>query len=54
MSNSNILLNLLESILGTGDKTSKGNYKFHCPNCHHPKKKLEINNTLLKYHINIQ
>lgn len=43
MSNSNILLNLLESILGTGDKTSKGNYKFHCPNCHHPKKKLEIN-----------
>jgi DNA primase len=38
-----ILLNLLESILGKGTATSKGNYSFKCPFCNHHKNKLEIN-----------
>jgi DNA primase len=37
------LLILLESILGSGNKTSKGNYAFKCPFCQHHKNKLEIN-----------
>jgi DNA primase len=37
------LLILLESILGPGDKTSRGNYAFKCPFCIHHKNKLEIN-----------
>ncbi len=37
------LLILLESVLGTGSKTSRGNYSFKCPFCNHHKKKLEIN-----------
>jgi DNA primase len=34
---------LLESVLGSSSKTSKGNYAFTCPFCHHHKPKLEIN-----------
>ncbi len=37
------LLVLLESVLGSSHKTSKGNYAFTCPFCHHHKPKLEIN-----------
>jgi DNA primase len=37
------LLILLESVLGPGDKTSRGNYAFKCPFCTHHKNKLEIN-----------
>jgi DNA primase len=37
------LLILLESVLGTGNKTSRGNYSFKCPFCQHHKNKLEIN-----------
>jgi hypothetical protein len=36
------LLILLESILGKGHQTSKGNVAFHCPFCNHIKHKLEI------------
>lgn len=39
----NILLGLVDTILGKGEATSKGNYAFHCPRCRHPKRKLEIN-----------
>ena len=39
----NILLGLVETILGKGEATSKGNYAFHCSKCKHPKRKLEIN-----------
>jgi DNA primase len=39
----NVLLNLLESVLGKGISTSKGNYAFKCPFCNHHKNKLEIN-----------
>lgn len=38
-----LLLNTVESVLGKGHKTSKGNYSFHCPFCNHRKPKLEIN-----------
>ena len=37
------LLVLLESVLGTGHKTSRGNHAFKCPFCQHHKNKLEIN-----------
>ena len=37
------LLFLLESILGKGQATSKGNFAFKCPFCVHHKPKLEIN-----------
>jgi len=37
------LIVLLESVLGKGHSTSKGNYAFHCPLCTHHKPKLEIN-----------
>jgi hypothetical protein len=37
------LLILLESVLGAGNKTSRGNYAFKCPFCTHHKNKLEIN-----------
>jgi transcription elongation factor Elf1 len=37
------LLNLLERILGSGEKRNKGNYAFYCPNCKHHKRKLEVN-----------
>lgn len=37
------LLVLIESVLGKGQVTSKGNYSFKCPFCLHHKNKLEIN-----------
>jgi DNA primase len=37
------LIVLLESVLGKGNSTSKGNYAFNCPLCTHHKPKLEIN-----------
>ena len=37
------LLVLLESVLGTSNKTSRGNRAFKCPFCKHHKNKLEIN-----------
>jgi DNA primase len=36
------LLFLLESVLGKGQSTSKGNYAFKCPFCTHHKNKMEI------------
>ena len=42
MGNSALLI-LLESVLGSSYKTSRGNYAFKCPFCQHYKNKLEIN-----------
>lgn len=42
MENSALLI-LLESVLGKGQSTSKGNYAFKCPFCNHHKFKLEVN-----------
>lgn len=36
------LLVLVESVLGKGQVTSKGNYAFKCPFCSHHKNKLEV------------
>jgi DNA primase len=37
-----LLVNLVNSVLGQGKRTSRGNIAYHCPLCHHPKPKLEI------------
>jgi DNA primase len=37
------LVSTLNSVLGIGKSTSKGNYAYHCPFCNHHKPKLEIN-----------
>ena len=39
------LIAIINSILGSGKSTSKGNYAYHCPFCKHHKPKLEINFT---------
>ena len=36
------ILNILESIFGKGKKSSKGEYLFFCPSCHHYKPKLIV------------
>lgn len=38
-----LLVNLVESVLGEGKKTARGNKAYQCPFCHHHKPKLEIN-----------
>ena len=37
------LIALVNSVLGTGKSTSRGNQSHHCPFCKHAKPKLEIN-----------
>ena len=37
------IITLLESVLGRGKINSNDNVAFHCPFCHHNKKKMEIN-----------
>ena len=37
------VITLLESVLGKGKINSNDNVAFHCPFCHHNKKKLECN-----------
>ena len=37
-----LLVNLVNSVLGQGKRTSRGNIAYHCPLCNHPKPKLEI------------
>lgn len=38
-----LLVTLLNSILGTGTPTARGNYSYFCFKCNHHKRKLEIN-----------
>jgi len=40
-----LLVNLVDSVLGTGKRTARGNQAYHCPFCNHHKPKLEINFT---------
>jgi hypothetical protein len=40
-----LLVELVDRVLGTGKKTSRGNRAYHCPICNHHKPKLEINFT---------
>jgi DNA primase len=39
----NLLVNIVNSVLGVGKSTARGNQAYHCPFCHHQKPKLEIN-----------
>jgi hypothetical protein len=47
-----LLVNLVDSVLGVSKRTSKGNQAYHCPFCNHHKPKLEINFTENKEGIN--
>jgi len=40
-----LLVNIVNSFLGTGKSTARGNQAYHCPFCHHSKPKLEVNFT---------
>jgi transcription elongation factor Elf1 len=40
-----LLVTLINSVLGRGKQTSRGNYAYHCPFCKHSKPKLEVNFT---------
>ena len=37
------IITLLESVMGRGKINSNDNIAFHCPFCHHNKKKMEVN-----------
>jgi len=37
------LVATINSVLGSGKSTSKGNFAYHCPFCNHHKPKLEVN-----------
>jgi hypothetical protein len=38
-----LLINLVDSVLGVGKRTARGNKAYTCPHCNHHKPKLEIN-----------
>ena len=40
-----LLVNLVDTVIGNGKRTSRGNKAYHCPFCNHHKPKLEINFT---------
>jgi len=40
-----ILVTLVNSVLGVGRPTARNNYAYKCPFCHHQKTKLEVNLT---------
>ena len=40
-----LLVNLVNKVLGTGKRTARGNQSYHCPFCNHHKPKLEVNFT---------
>lgn len=40
-----LLINLVNSVLGEGKRTARGNQSYYCPFCNHHKPKLEINFT---------
>ena len=47
-----LLVNLVNSVLGSGKRTARGNQAYTCPFCHHHKPKLEVNFTENKEGIN--
>jgi len=40
-----LLVTLVNSVLGSGKPTARNNYAYYCPFCNHHKKKLEVNLT---------
>jgi DNA primase len=47
-----LLVNLVNSVLGAGKRTARGNQSYTCPFCHHHKPKLEVNFTENKEGVN--
>ena len=47
-----LLVSLVNSVLGTGKATARNNYAYHCPFCNHHKPKLEVNLTENKEGLN--
>ena len=47
-----LLINLVNSVMGVGKRTARGNQAHHCPFCNHTKPKLEINFTQNKKGLN--
>tara|TARA_Y100000592_G_scaffold13339_1_gene18851 strand:+ start:9404 stop:10333 length:930 start_codon:yes stop_codon:yes gene_type:complete len=47
-----LLVTLVNSVLGTGKRTARGNMAYHCPYCNHHKQKLEVNFTENKEGLN--
>ena len=41
---------LIDSVLGSGRSTNNNNVAYHCPFCHHHKKKLEVNTVSQHWH----
>lgn len=48
-----LLVNLVNKVLGKGKRTARGNQAHSCPFCHHHKPKLEVNYTESKKGINL-
>ena len=44
------LRTLIDSVLGSGRATNNNNIAYHCPFCHHYKKKLEVNTISQHWH----
>ena len=40
-----LLVTLVNSVLGSGKATARNTYAYHCPVCHHHKPKMEVNLT---------
>ena len=40
-----LLVTLVNSVMGSGKATARNNYAYHCPFCYHQKPKLEVNLT---------
>ena len=40
-----LLVTLVNSVMGVGKSTARNNYAYHCPFCNHHKPKLEVNLT---------
>ena len=38
-----LLVNLVNTVLGAGKRTARGNQAYTCPFCNHHKQKLEVN-----------
>ena len=47
-----LLVTLVNSVLGTGKQTARGNMAYTCPHCNHHKPKLEVNFTENKEGVN--
>ena len=48
-----LLVNLVNKVLGKGKRTARGNQSHSCPFCHHHKPKLEVNYTESKKGVNL-